>query len=104
MNNNKKLEELEKKVVELEKSNKKIKLTCYKKYSKVSKIILYDIYDEYKIKKDFNVITIFKCFTKGNSDLHCEYYIDGINNYRNLVISDSYEKLQKDVVEIGSCE
>jgi len=105
-----KVDNLEKRVSELEDiikntTNSKlgVKLICHRR-GKESKTLFYDKFDDDKIKKDFNVCSIFKCFTKNNPILHCRYYIDGITNSRHLVISDTYEKLCKDIIDIGMCE
>ncbi len=103
----KRLEDLEKKVAELEKkldkNSNSIKITFYSN-KKGNKTFIYDNYDQEKIKKDLNIKYLFECFTKGNYDLHCAYYTDSISNIRQLVISDNYEKLQYDIIELGMCE
>ncbi len=105
------IKELEKRVSALEKMlkvnklEKSLKVTFYEKglnYDK--KTFIYDSYDQEKIKKDLKVKYVFNCFTKENADLHCAYYIDGITNTKQLVISDNYEKLINDIIEIGRCE
>jgi len=83
-----------------------IKLTFYRREGREvkEKTVIYENFVDDKIKKDFNIEHLWKCFEKNNKDLHCSYYTDGITNTRILVISDSFVKLQKNIIEIGMCE
>ena len=74
------------------------------KNGNVHKKVVFHTFDESKIKKDFNAISLFKCFTKGNKNLYGCYYKCGITGGVHLVLSDTQEKLEEYIIQIGMDE
>jgi hypothetical protein len=99
---------MNKRITILENNNKinntnVIVIQFHKKFGD-SKEYYFDKYDKEEIRKFFSAGYVYETFSKGNKYLYGGYYNDGINNSKNLVLSDTEESLDEQILELGRSE